>query len=44
MDFFFDNGIITKKVPVKKAFTNELAGEANTFDIQRIIDMARNYK
>ena len=44
MDFFFDNGIIAKKVPVEKAFTNELIAEANNFDMQRIIDMARNYK
>lgn len=44
MDFFFDNGIITKKVPVEKVFTNELISEANSFDMQRIIDMARNYK
>jgi NitT/TauT family transport system substrate-binding protein len=44
MDFFFENGLIKKKVPVSQVFTNEYIAEVNQFNIQRIIDMAKNYK
>jgi len=44
MDFFFNNGLIKKKVPVSQVFTNEFIAEANQFNIQEIIDRAKNYK
>jgi len=44
MEFYQKAGLISKKTAVDKIFTNELIAEANDFDHERIIRMAREYR
>jgi NitT/TauT family transport system substrate-binding protein len=44
MDFYLKAGLITKKAAVDRVFTNELIAEANEFDHERVIRMAREYR
>ncbi len=44
IDFYVKTGKIAKRIPAEKVFTNDMIDEANNFDMQRIIDMAKNYK
>jgi NitT/TauT family transport system substrate-binding protein len=44
LDFYQKAGLIAKKVPADRVFTNDLIAEANEFDHERIIRLAKEYR
>jgi NitT/TauT family transport system substrate-binding protein len=44
ISFYVKTAAIKKEMPAERVFTNELVKEANNFDLNRIVEMAKNYK
>jgi NitT/TauT family transport system substrate-binding protein len=44
ISFYVKTAAIKKEMPAERVFTNEVVKEANNFDLNRIVEMAKKYK